>query len=64
MGKRALPVSLYRHAFRYRQGRLFCEAVPVERIVARVGTPVYIYSRATFLEHYWKLKRELRRLIP
>ena len=39
--------------FDYREGRLHAEGVPVERIVAEVGTPCYIYSRAT-LERHWR----------
>ncbi|MHC4624539.1 MAG: diaminopimelate decarboxylase, partial [Planctomycetota bacterium] len=37
--------------FNYKKGRLFAEDVDVEKIVAEVGTPVYIYSKATFLHH-------------
>jgi len=38
--------------FDYRQGELHCEQVPVERIADEIGTPVYIYSKATLLRHY------------
>lgn len=38
--------------FTYKQGRLFCEGVPVEQIAAQFGTPVYIYSAATLRYHY------------
>lgn len=31
-------------AFGYRDGRLTCEAVPLDVIAAEVGTPVYVYS--------------------
>jgi diaminopimelate decarboxylase len=40
------------HHFDYRNGRLFAEDVDIETIVAEVGTPVYIYSSATFERHY------------
>jgi len=40
-------------AFEYREGRLFAEAVPCERIAERYGTPCYVYSRAT-LERHWR----------
>ncbi len=43
--------------FNYRQGKLFAEDVPVEKIAGQVGTPVYIYSKATFLEHLQKTRR-------
>ena len=38
--------------FEYRDGELYAEDVPVARIAAEVGTPAYIYSRAT-LERHW-----------
>jgi diaminopimelate decarboxylase len=38
--------------FEYRGGRLFAEEVDVQRIAAEVGTPCYVYSRAT-LERHW-----------
>ncbi len=36
----------------YRQGVLHAEEVPLSRIAAEVGTPVYCYSAATLLRHY------------
>ncbi|MBK8509234.1 MAG: diaminopimelate decarboxylase [Candidatus Competibacter sp.] len=39
--------------FDYRAGRLYAEAVPVADIAAAVGTPCYIYSRAT-IERHWR----------
>lgn len=38
--------------FTYRNGVLHAEDVPVPQIAAAVGTPVYIYSTATFERHY------------
>ncbi|MDQ2878174.1 MAG: diaminopimelate decarboxylase, partial [Pseudomonadota bacterium] len=32
-------------------GALHAEGVPLARIAAEVGTPVYVYSRATFERH-------------
>lgn len=43
--------------FSYRSGKLFAEDVEVEKIAAQVGTPVYIYSKATFTEHLNKIQR-------
>lgn len=37
--------------FEYRNGALHAEDVPVAAIAAEVGTPVYIYSRATLTRH-------------
>jgi diaminopimelate decarboxylase len=37
--------------FTYRDGQLYAEDVPLAEIAAAVGTPVYIYSRATLERH-------------
>jgi len=39
--------------FNYRNGRLYAEDVPLDDIAAAVGTPTYVYSRAT-LERHWR----------
>ncbi|MHC4912608.1 MAG: diaminopimelate decarboxylase [Planctomycetota bacterium] len=41
--------------FSYKNGKLLAEGVDVGRIGAEVGTPVYIYSKATFKEHLDKI---------
>src|SRR5580692_10892074 len=41
--------------FDYKNSRLYCENVPAEKIAAEVGTPTYIYSKATFLRHYHQI---------
>jgi diaminopimelate decarboxylase len=43
--------------FRHKKGRLHAEDVDVERIARQVGTPVYIYSKATFLDHLHKTQK-------
>jgi diaminopimelate decarboxylase len=40
------------HDFIYKGKSLYCEDVPVERIAAEVGTPLYLYSRATLERHF------------
>jgi diaminopimelate decarboxylase len=50
--------------FSYRNGELFCEDVPVERIADQLGTPVYVYSQATFLHHYRQLADAFAPLSP
>lgn len=37
--------------FAYRGGALHAEDVPLAQIAAAVGTPVYVYSRATLIRH-------------
>lgn len=43
--------------FNYEDGRLFAEGVDIEQIAEKVGTPVYIYSKATFLDHLQKIQK-------
>jgi diaminopimelate decarboxylase len=43
-------------SFVYKNGRLFAEGMDVETIAKQVGTPVYIYSRATFMGHLHKIQ--------
>ncbi|MEZ4266282.1 MAG: diaminopimelate decarboxylase [Myxococcota bacterium] len=38
--------------FQRRDGELWCEDVPLARIAREVGTPTYVYSRATLTRHY------------
>ncbi len=45
--------------FLYRDGALWAEDVPVARIAAEVGTPVYIYSAATLIRHYGLFEQAL-----
>jgi diaminopimelate decarboxylase len=50
--------------FSYSDGQLFCENLPVDRIVDEVGSPAYIYSRATFEHHYEAIARAFAELEP
>lgn len=43
--------------FSYRNGSLFVEDVNIEQVAAEVGTPVYVYSKATFADHLAKIQR-------
>jgi diaminopimelate decarboxylase len=40
------------HYFEYRGDELYCEQVPLAKVAAEVGTPVYVYSHATLERHY------------
>jgi len=48
--------------FNYKNGTLFAEDVSVEKIAGQVGTPVYIYSKATFIDHLQKIHQSYSRL--
>jgi len=43
--------------FNYRNGRLFAEDVDIKKVADAVGTPTYIYSKATFLDHLQKVQK-------
>jgi diaminopimelate decarboxylase len=48
--------------FEYKQGKLFAENVSIETIAEEVGTPVYIYSKATFIDHLEKIQKAYSQL--
>jgi diaminopimelate decarboxylase len=50
--------------FEYRNGRLYAEDVPVERIADDVGTPCHIYSEATLKRHFNLLKEAFAEADP
>ena len=45
------------HRFQYKGRELYCEETRVTKISEKVGTPYYLYSMGTFLDHYLKLKK-------
>src|SRR5438876_4788271 len=47
------------HSFHYRDGRLHCEDVDLARVAREFGTPLYIYSAETILDHYRRLDAAL-----
>ncbi len=50
--------------FRYIEGSLHVEQVRVRDLVAEVGTPCYVYSATTLLEHYDRLEAAFAALDP
>jgi diaminopimelate decarboxylase len=47
------------HGFSYKNGSLHCEDVDLSALVAEHGTPLYVYSAATILDHYRRLDAAL-----
>src|SRR6202171_219316 len=47
------------HSFHYRDRRLHCEEVALARAADEFGTPLYIYSAGTILDHYRRLDAAL-----
>ncbi len=50
--------------FTYHHGELHCGSVPMSSIAERFGTPTYVYSAATLLDHHRKLARAFAALNP
>lgn len=51
-------------SFKYRKNELHCEDVPVRRIAEEIGTPVWIYSSQTLIDHYRKMADAFAELSP
>jgi diaminopimelate decarboxylase len=47
------------HSFHYRDRRLFCEEVDLNSAAEQFGTPLYLYSASTILDHYQRLDQAL-----
>src|SRR5882757_3695704 len=47
------------HSFRYRDGQLHCEDVDLVRVAEQLGTPTYVYSSGTILDHYARMDAAL-----
>jgi diaminopimelate decarboxylase len=50
------------HSFRYHEQKLYCEGVDLERVAEKHGTPLYVYSAGTILDHYRRLGSALGEL--
>jgi diaminopimelate decarboxylase len=47
------------HSFRYQNGRIHCEEVDLTDAAAKFGTPLYVYSAGTILDHFARLDEAL-----
>lgn len=52
------------HHFHYRRNSLYCESISVLDIANRTGTPFYLYSYQTLLDHYRKIRKAFSGLKP
>jgi len=44
------------HEFKYKRSYLYCEDIKVLDLARRFGTPLYVYSYKTLIDHFLKLK--------
>ena len=50
------------HSFRYIDGALHCEGVNLNQLADDVGTPAYVYSKATIVDHFRRLSAGMSEL--
>ena len=47
------------HSFAYKNGTLYCENVNLQELADKEGTPLYVYSKQTILNHFHRLREAL-----
>jgi len=52
------------HEFKFKNNYLYCEEMRVLDLVRRYGTPLYVYSYHTLIDHFMKLKNAFREIEP
>jgi len=52
------------HDFNYKQNKLYCEDVSIEKLAEKYGTPLYVYSKSTLISHYRKIKEAFSPVNP
>ncbi len=52
------------HDFYYKDNELYCENVRIRDLVEETGTPAYIYSKKTFVEHIQKIQKAFKAVSP
>lgn len=48
------------HGFSYKNGSLFCEDVDLASLAEEHGTPLYVYSAGTIIDHYTRLDAAMK----
>ncbi len=61
---RGPATNIKMHEFKYKNNKLYCENILVERLAKTFGTPLYVYSYATLLGHFLKLRNAFTLLNP
>ena len=52
------------HEFKYKKNYFYCEGVRVQELARRFGTPLYVYSYKTMVDHFNKLKTAFKEVKP
>ncbi len=52
------------HEFEFKKNNLYCENIQVQNLARRFGTPLYVYSHATLIDHFLKIKNAFKEIKP
>ncbi|MDI6758346.1 MAG: diaminopimelate decarboxylase [Candidatus Omnitrophota bacterium] len=52
------------HEFKYKNNQLYCEDIKIQDLAERFGTPLYIYSYHTLIDHFIKLQKAFCEIKP
>jgi len=52
------------HDFKYKENELYCESVKVSTVVDKIGTPCYVYSHNTLVDHFTKIQEAFKEIQP
>jgi len=52
------------HEFKFKNNRLYCEDLKVQDLAQAFGTPLYVYSYRTLIDHFLKLQQAFREINP
>jgi len=52
------------HEFKYIGNQLYCEDVKIADLAEKFGTPLYVYSYHTLIDHFVKLKKAFAKVDP
>ena len=52
------------HEFKYKRNNLYCENIRVQDLAEKFGTPLYIYSYKTLIDHFIKLQNAFASIEP
>lgn len=52
------------HEFKYKHNELYCESVAIKGLAEKYGTPLYVYSHKTLIDHYRKIRDAFKSIRP
>ena len=52
------------HDFKFKNNELYCESIKVSTVAKKVGTPFYLYSYATLVDHFKKIEDAFASMNP